>query len=797
MPDDLDEKTGLPVEDVLRSKHPCARSVDATHLHQYDSTPAFVDLNITPAIVEHVARQLRGAAGLGGSDSTALSQWLTGFGSSSDRLRSTLASVTRWLANGFPPWAAYRALMSGRLLALDKCPGVRPIGIGETWRRAIAKCVLHVAGKEASASCGVDQLCAGLQAGIDGAIHAMQHEWDIHHMEENWGFLLIDARNAFNELNCTAMLWTVHHEWPSSARFTFNSYRHWTSLVIRCNDGTGVFLHGQEGVTQGDPLSMFAYGVGVLPLIRQLKAAFPRVKQPWYADDAAAAGHWAGIRDHFHRLTEIGPRFGYFPEPSKCVLIVTEDKLARAQLVFADLGFKVVSGARYLGGFIGESASLQPWIAQKVSKWASDVDILATAARAYPQAAYAGLQKSLQQEWQFVQRVTRDVGSHFNPIVKALHGSFLPALFGDNLPEHDPIHTLAGLPVKQAGLALPHPRTSAAQNYKASTLLCAEVFDALTHDDTPFSPADHASTLAAVHSATRAQHTARYAEILEATLRGLSPLHRRTISRAKDTGAWLWVMPSSYHGTDLSAQEFRDALHLRYARTPPDLPSSCDGCGQSFTMDHALECQHGGLVIIRHNEVRDELVDLASRAFSPSAVCAEPLIYPGRSALPENSPVSPGSQALPSDERGDMLIRGLWSRGTDCILDIRVANTDAKSYRSKAPPQVLASHESSKKKRYLQPCLAQRRHFTPFVVSVDGLLGKEAQRVIQTLAGHLAHKSERPYSQVCAFIRARLSIAIVRATHMCLRGSRIPTTQMSRRPLWEASGGLGLFPAEP
>jgi len=130
--------------------------------------------------------------------------------------------------------------------------------------------------------------------------------------------------------------------------------------------------------------------------------------------------------------------------------------------------------------------------------------------------------------------------------------------------------------------------------------------------------------------------------------------------------------------------------------------------------------------------------------------------------------VSPGSQALPSDERGDMLIRGLWSRGTDCILDIRVANADAKSYQSKVPPQVLASHESSKKKWYLQPCLAQHRHFTPFVVSVDGLLGKEAQRVIQALAGHLANRSKYNYSQVCTFVCAHLSIAIVHAMHMCL-----------------------------
>ena len=36
--------------------------------------------------------------------------------------------------------------MSGRLVALDKCPGVRPIGIGETWHRAFAKALLKVAG---------------------------------------------------------------------------------------------------------------------------------------------------------------------------------------------------------------------------------------------------------------------------------------------------------------------------------------------------------------------------------------------------------------------------------------------------------------------------------------------------------------------------------------------------------------------------------------------------------------------------------------------------------------------------
>ena len=102
--------------------------------------------------------------------------------------------------------------MAGRLLALDKCPGVRPIGVGENWRRCIVKCILLVSGNEAKESCGIDQLCAGLESGVEGGIHGMQQVWDQYHMEEEWGFLLIDARNVFNELNRTLMLWTVRHE---------------------------------------------------------------------------------------------------------------------------------------------------------------------------------------------------------------------------------------------------------------------------------------------------------------------------------------------------------------------------------------------------------------------------------------------------------------------------------------------------------------------------------------------------------------------------------------------------------
>ena len=36
--------------------------------------------------------------------------------------------------------------------------------------------------------------------------------------------------------------------------------------------------------------------------------------------------------------------------------------------------------------------------------------------------------------------------------------------------------------------------------------------------------------------------------------------------------------PSTVNGTDLGAQEWRDALFLRCGLEPPDLPTQCNGC---------------------------------------------------------------------------------------------------------------------------------------------------------------------------------------------------------------------------
>ena len=184
-----------------------------------------------------------------------------------------------------------------------------------------------------------------MKAGIKGAIHAACLQWAQHSQEEDWGFLLIDTRNAFNEENRTAMLWAVRHEWPSGAQFTFNCYRHWATLVVRnTEDGSGHFLQSKEGVTQGDLLAMIAYGIGVPPLIRELRRYHPHVTQPWYADDAGAGGSFGALMAHFRDLQLKGPAWGYFPSPTKRILVVAEQNIPRATEYFRGMGIKIVTG---------------------------------------------------------------------------------------------------------------------------------------------------------------------------------------------------------------------------------------------------------------------------------------------------------------------------------------------------------------------------------------------------------------------------------------------------------------------
>ena len=167
LPEDKCTKTGELVMEVLCTKNTDARPPSAACLDAYpNNPPEMFPINITDDVVVAVEGRLSRGVGPGGTGSVSLQHSILRFGAASGELRQIVVEFGEWLSNGQPPWDAYRAMLSGRLISLDKSPGIRPVGISETWRRLLAKCLLRVTVKEAKAACGTEELAAGVEAGI-------------------------------------------------------------------------------------------------------------------------------------------------------------------------------------------------------------------------------------------------------------------------------------------------------------------------------------------------------------------------------------------------------------------------------------------------------------------------------------------------------------------------------------------------------------------------------------------------------------------------------------------------------
>uniref|UniRef100_A0A0G4HUJ5 Reverse transcriptase domain-containing protein n=1 Tax=Chromera velia CCMP2878 TaxID=1169474 RepID=A0A0G4HUJ5_9ALVE len=171
-------------------------------------------------------------------------------------------------------WDQVKALLACRLVMLDKCPGVRLIGIREAIRRrgVLGKAVMKETREELQEVCGAHQLCSGLMGGLEGGIHIVRELWETltqeagDDPEKAFGTLLIDAKNAFNTANRTAGLWNVRILWPRASTFLFNYYKGDAELFLRGTYGTTT-ISSREGWIQGDLMSMAGYAITILPLV--------------------------------------------------------------------------------------------------------------------------------------------------------------------------------------------------------------------------------------------------------------------------------------------------------------------------------------------------------------------------------------------------------------------------------------------------------------------------------------------------------------------------------------------------
>ena len=62
--------------------------------------------------------------------------------------------------------------------------------------------------------------------------------------------------------------------------------------------------------------------------------------------------------------------------------------------------------------------------------------------------------------------------------------------------------------------------------------------------------------------------------------------------------------------------------------------------------------------------------------------------------------------------------------------------------------------------------------FTPLIFATSGAMGHECSKFHQALAEKMSKKSGEKYEDIMRYIRVKISFLVLKATLLCLRGSR-------------------------
>ena len=454
------------VKKILKEKHPEAAEAQPEVLENREVTRVeeIIFEEIDASMVQKSAKDMSGSGGPTRVDADQWKHILCSkvFGKLSIELAEEIAILARRICVEDIPHEYLQLLWDCRLVPLMKeDDGTRPVGIGETIRRIIGKCVLKVVGEDVQLASSALQTCAGIESGIEAAIHAMKKTFDRENVE---AVMLVDADNAFNKLNRKVALHNIERTCPKIHKYLHNSYK----AAARLHLGDGTYIYSEEGATQGDNLAMAMYSLSTGNIIKSLKEATGLVVMVWFADDSAGAGKLTELKAWWEHLKQIGPAYGYHPKASKTILILKSEILREeAEGLFTDKGITITSaGERHIGAVIGSEEFKVAFVNAKVDKWIKDLHELTEIAKEEPQVALSGYNVALSQRWKFLQRTVSGISHLFEPLEKCIREKFIPALCGREVS--DTHRKIFALPYRYGGMGILNPVEMAQQEYDLS-----------------------------------------------------------------------------------------------------------------------------------------------------------------------------------------------------------------------------------------------------------------------------------------------------------------------------------------
>ena len=527
--------------------------------------------------------------------------------------------------------------------------GHRPIAVGETLRRWVAKCLSRRAIEETREYLAPHQLGVGVKGGCEALIHAANSIFGDNSVDlgRKW-VLQIDFENAFNSIERGTMLAETRDHCPQLSAWAEYCYGQSSHLFFGDQR-----LTSSTGPQQGDPLSSLLFSLVLQPLIHRINEASPSLLlNGWILDDGTIIGTKEELQRTFDILATLGPAFGLHLNAAKSRVWCGDADPSNLDPLARNVPRAEENGYDLLGAPVGDITFSRKVVGERILKMATIFDLLSSLDDSHTSFNLLRFCFSLP-KFSYCLR-TCDPSfllssyQHFDDLQYAVLG----LLIGQPLDEN--ARRQASLSVKLGGTGLRSAEDHCAAAFISSVHQSRSILNTLLNP-----PRLHRSLDAAFPLLQRATGNPTFTSVnllpTNFTQNSLSKLiDNHTASQLLDdlnlrnrarfrslslphAGDWLEVVPSPALHLHMDSRSFAKAMLYRLGlRIMPSSPCPADHCDKELDEkgDHAMHCRDDhGIRGGRHDHIRDEIFKEAQRAgFNPKKEM--PALIPGTQSRP-------------------------------------------------------------------------------------------------------------------------------------------------------------------
>jgi len=680
---------------------------------------------------------------------------------SRDSLTNAFVDYINLLLSGSLPLELSPFISSAPLVPLlKKDGGIRPIAIGEIWRRWASKVAARHGATAMKAKLRPLQVGVSTPNGAEAIVHSMNHLIATQLDTPGITCFKVDYKNAFNTIRRLQFCEAVQKDIPELQAYVDWIYGDEANMYI----GDDI-IPCTAGVQQGDPLGPLLFAMGLHPIVETIQRECPSLlMNAWYLDDGTIVGKTEDVYKAFTILREMSPEYGLELNLKKCELWWTRSDL-NWSLFPAEIHRNFDSGTELLGSAVGSSDFKNRVLLKRVQKIKQlhsalkDIDSAQTKMHllrsciGMPKFAfslrtlnYSEVSNAIDQFDELMLESLIDIlGVEFSDL-KRLHMS-LPlgdGFGGFGVPLAKYVSDAAYLASCQNSRALQVEILNSNVDLPALALKSLERINADLDVDHQM-PGQTFQSLSPIYNLQHKIGNVLNRKISQQLLNACK-LNNREMCRLKAVSLahstdFLHLAPTRFLGQELSNQEFQNLCRYHLG-IPIRLPKACVLCkaANDDFGDHSTICSKGTSLTRRHNRIRDYLAN----EFKKAGFAVE---------------VEPNDLCMYNDRRpGDVRVF-CYKDNKDLLIDVTVTSSFNNMSLARNHAGYNLKKRADEKMRKYEKDLDNMDNvdFMPFVIESLGGRSTHADKVLEKIALCQAHISGSSYNDCLNAVRTGFS----------------------------------------